>query len=106
MIKSSRICERELNQEKAASAFCLLLSGQGASLKGAGGVERGRALVDVADDAVFVDHESDSVGEKAGEAENPVSLGHLLLRVAQQWEAGAGLLGELAVSFLAIETNP
>ena len=81
-------------------------SGKSASLVRVRRVERGGALVDVADDAVLVDHESDSVGEKAGEAENPVSLGHLLLRVAQQWEAGAGLLGELAVSFLAIETNP
>jgi hypothetical protein len=60
----------------------------------------------VADDAVFVDHESDAVGEKASEAENPVSPGHLLLGVTQEREARAGLLGELAVSFLAIETNP
>jgi len=60
----------------------------------------------VPDDAVFVDHEGDAVGEKAGDVENPVSFGHLLLGVTQEREARASLLGELAVSFLAIETNP
>jgi hypothetical protein len=81
-------------------------SGKSASLVRVRRVERVRALVDMANDTVFVDHESNAVSEKASEVEDSVSLGHFLFGVNQQWEAGAGLLGELAVSFLAIETNP
>jgi hypothetical protein len=60
----------------------------------------------MANDAVFVDHESDAVGKEVSEIEDTVRPGHFLFGVAQEGEARPGLLSELAVSFLAIETNP
>ena len=59
----------------------------------------------MANDAVFIDDEGDAVGEEVSEAEDPVSLGDLLIGVAQQRKAGAGFFGELAVPFLGIKTD-
>ena len=72
------------------SAYCFL--GRRAGLNGARGINGVGAFVDVANDAVFIDHEGDAVGKEAGEAENPVSLGHLLFGVAQQRESSRRFL--------------
>ena len=63
------------------------------------------ALFDVADDAVFIDHEGDAVGKEAGEAEDTVGLCDNLVSVAQQGKAGAGIVGKLAVSLLGIKAD-
>src|SRR5208283_3630258 len=63
------------------------------------------AFVDVANDAVFIDHEGDSIGKEASEVENTISLGHLLFGVTQERESRAGLGGELAVPVLAVEAD-
>lgn len=70
------------------------------------GVERGGALVDIPNDAVFADHECDAVGKEASEAENSVSLGHFLFGVAQERKTRARLLSKFAVPFLAVEADP
>ena len=59
----------------------------------------------MANDAVFIDDEGDAVGEEVSEAEDPVSLGDLLIGVAQQRKACASFLGELAVPLLAVEAD-
>jgi len=88
------------------SAYCLLFSGQVARLNGARGINGIGAFVDVANDAVLIDHEGDAVGEEAGEVENPVGLSHVLFGVTQQRETRAGLGGKLAVPLLAVEADP
>ena len=88
------------------SAYCLLLCRQRTGMKGAGVVNGVRAFFNVADDAVLIDHEGNAVGEKAGEIEDTVSLGHLLISVTQQRETRGGFLGKLAVTLLAVETDP
>ncbi len=75
-------------------------------MNGACGVDRVRPFVDVANDAILIDDEGDAIGKEASEAENAVSLGHLLLGVAQQRETRSRLFGKLAVPVLTIETNP
>ena len=52
-------------------------------LQGAGGIDRVGPFIDVANDAVLIDHEGDAVGKEASEIEDTVSLGHLLFGVAQ-----------------------
>lgn len=106
LIGKSRHCGRSALSCLLPTAYCLLFSGKGTSLKSARGINGIGAFVNVANDAVFVDHESDAVGEKASETEDTVRLGHFLFGVAQEGETRSGLLGKLAVSFLAIETNP
>src|SRR5208337_3197163 len=85
---------------------CLLLSRQSTGLNGARGINGVRPFVDVANDAVLIDHEGDAVGEEANEAEDSISLGHLLFRVAKQRKACPRFFGKLAVSVLAVETDP
>ena len=75
-------------------------------MKGARGINGVGTFVDVANDAVLVDHKGDAVGKEAGEAEDTVSLGHLLIGVTQQWETRGGFLGKSAVPLLAVETDP
>ncbi len=84
----------------------LLFSRQCTGLHGAGGINGIGAFVDVANDAVFIDHEGDAVGKKVGEIEDTVGLGDFFPGVTQEGESGSGFLGKLAVSFLAVETDP
>ena len=84
----------------------LLLSGQRAGLEGARGIKGVRAFLDMANDAVFVDHKGDAVGKEARKIEDAVSLGRLLVDVTQQRETRARLLGKSAVPFLAVEADP
>jgi hypothetical protein len=86
------------------TAFCLLLFRQAAGLKGAGGIDGIGAFIDVANDAVFIDHKRDAVRKQAGEVEDSVRLRDLLLGVRQQRKAGAGLSRELAIPLLGVET--
>ncbi len=73
---------------------------------GTQGIERGGTFVDVANDAVLVDDERDAVGEEVGEIQDAVGLRDLFIGVAQQRKAGAGFLGEFAVSLAAIGADP
>ena len=68
-------------------------------------LDRVTVLFNVADDAVFIDHESDAVGKQAGEIQNPVGFGHYFVRIAQQRKAGAGIFRELAIPLLGVETD-
>jgi len=88
------------------TAHSLLLSRQAARLNGARGINGIGAFIDVANDAVFVDHKRNAIGKEAGEIEDTVSLGHLLFGVGKQWKRGAGFLGKLAVPVLAVEADP
>jgi len=88
------------------TGYRLLFSRQGTSLHGSGGIDSVGAFVDVADDAILIDHEGDAVGKETSETEDTVSPGDFLVSVTQQRESGAGLLGKLAVPFLAVEADP
>ena len=83
-----------------------LLSRQRTGLKGTGGIKGIGTLVNVANNALFIDHEGHTVGKEASETENPIGLGHLFIGVTQQRETRAGFLSKLAVPILAVETNP
>jgi hypothetical protein len=62
-------------------------------------------LINVADNAVFIDHKGHSVGKQAGEAQNAVGFGYDFVGVAKQGEAGAGLFRELAIPLLGIKAD-
>lgn len=75
-------------------------------LQGAGGIDRVGPFINVADDAVRIDHEGDAVGKEVSEIEDTVSFGDYLFSIAQERERRAGFLGKLTVPFLAIEADP
>jgi hypothetical protein len=85
---------------------CLPLFGQSTGLNRVRRVNRVGALVDVTNDAVFIDYKGDAIGEKTGEIESAVRLGYLPVGVAEQRESRAGLLREPTISFLVVKTNP
>ncbi len=62
-------------------------------------------LFNVADDAVLVDHKGDAIGKEAGEAQHAVGFGNHLVSIGQQREAGAGVIGELAVPLLGVNAD-
>jgi hypothetical protein len=74
-------------------------------MKCAGVINGDSAFFNVADDAAFIDHKGDAVGEKAGEAQDAVGFGHYFIGVAKQGKAGAGFFRELAVPLLGVKTD-
>jgi len=93
------------NRKIATGHFSLFLVLQKvAGAKGFRGVHRIRAMVDVLDHPILVDHEGDSVGKQTGEIEDTVSLRSCLLGVAEDWEGCANLGGEYPVRLGLVDT--
>jgi hypothetical protein len=74
-------------------------------LLGRGGIHRLLAAVDVANDAYRVDYESGPFGD-AQKAEHAVFTGDCLVRIAEQRECKAQLLGEAAVRLRPVDADP
>ena len=93
--------------KQAAGHFSLFLVLQkAAGAKGFRGVRRIRAVVDVLDHPILVDHECGSVGKQAGEIEDTVSLCRCLLGVAEDGEGCANRSREHPVAFRPVDADP
>jgi len=93
--------------KQAAGDFSLFLVLQKvAGAKGFRGVHRIRAMVDVLDQPMLVDHEGGSIGKQAGEIEDAVSLCGCLIGVAEDGEGCADFPGELPVAFRPVDADP
>ena len=93
-------------QMSAGHCLLFLVLEKVAGAKGGGRVHRLGAFVDVLDNSILVDHQSNSVGKQAGEVENPVSLGGGLLGVTEEGEGGADLCREGPVGLRLVDTYP
>jgi len=76
-----------------------------ASAKGLPGIHRIRAVVDVLNHPILIDHEGSSVGKQAGEIEDAVTLGGCLIGVAENGEGCANLARELPVAFRPVDAD-
>ena len=94
-------------EKEAAGHFSLFLVLQkAAGAIGFLGVHRIRAMVDVLDHPILVDHEGGSVGKQAGEIEDTVSFCRRLLGVAEDGEGCANRPCELPVAFRPVDADP
>ena len=94
-------------EKEAAGHFSLFLVLQkAAGAIGFLGVHRIRAMVDVLDHPILVDHEGGSVGKQAGEIEDTVSLCRCFLGVAEDGEGCANRPCELPVAFRPVDADP
>ena len=68
-------------------------------------VNRRRSLLDMADDPILVDDEGGAAADEPLLVKDAVSLDHLSLDVAEQWERHPDVFLEAVVSGVAINTD-
>ena len=71
----------------------------------AGWIDGHVAFVDVADDAVLVDHECGAIAEALRLVEDSIGLHYCALEIAEQRKGDLNLFGKLAVGGNAVNTD-
>ena len=73
-----------------------------ARIRGAGGIDRHVAFVDVLNYSFLIDHKGRAVAKALLFIKNSIVLNYCPFKVAEQWEGDAVLLGEFAIGGNAI----